>query len=326
MNEKEELKELYQQYLKNQCSAGELERFFELINKNTDDEEIVGLLSATWDHTELSPETGLIPTFLPREKVTLKPVRIFSRYFRQLAVAAILIIAAGTYLYRSELTQLVNPAHQLEMFSKNAERKQLKLEDGTKVWLSPNSILNYPDKFNGSQRIVSLEGEAFFEVAHDEHHPFIIKSGSVSTMVLGTSFNVSAYSNQPDINVTLVTGKVAVMLKKGETIEQEIITNNQRVTVNKAASKITKTNFSAAGDFLSRRLGVYNYGGSPFNEVVTDLESQYHLQISLDPQLNKNKFYGQLDMTSPIAECLNKLCMVMEVSWKKEGGQYVIVK
>lgn len=329
MDKKEELNLLYHLYLTNQCSSAELERFFSLIEENQDNEELINLMSATWDQTESVPETGLIPPFLTKEITHVKPMltRRISYGFRAFAAAAaILLVLGSAYLYRSKISRVFNPVHQLETYSKNAERKQLILADGTKVWLSPNSKLTYPAQFNEDKRLVRLDGEAFFEVTHDAAHPFIIQSEQVSTTVLGTSFNVSAYKDQKNINITLVTGKVAVALKNAKRTNPVIITSNQRITVNKSSEKITKTDFPDAGDFLNRRLGLFDYKGSIFKAVITDLELQYHLQINLSPDLDYNKFYGQLDMTMPIEQCLNKLSTVMEVNWKKEGGQYVIVR
>ncbi|KIO76644.1 hypothetical protein TH53_13960 [Pedobacter lusitanus] len=329
MNEKEELKLLYHLYLTNQCSPAEMERFFQLIKDNEHDEEMTSLMSVTWDQTEAKPETGLIPPFFSQDTIQVRPMltRRISYGFRHFAAAAaILLVLGGTYLYRNRISQVFNPVHQTEVFSKTAERKQLLLADGTKVWLSPESKLSYPDRFNGSKRIVSLDGEAFFEVTHDADHPFIIQSGLVNTTVLGTSFNVSAYKNQPDINVTLVTGKVAVTLKNTNHEQPVMITANQRITVSRSTEKITKTDFPDAADFLNRRLGLFDYKGSIFSDVVTDLELQYHLQITLAPDLAQSRFYGQLDMTLPVEQCLDKLSMVMEVNWKKERGRYVIVR
>lgn len=83
------------------------------------------------------------------------------------------------------------------------------LSDGTKVLLNSDSRLSYPTVFKGKERIVSLEGEAYFDVTKDAEHPFIVKSGNIQVRVLGTEFNVRSYSSE-DIRVTLIDGKVAV--------------------------------------------------------------------------------------------------------------------
>ena len=83
------------------------------------------------------------------------------------------------------------------------------LSDGTEVFLNSDSRLAYPTVFKGKERVVSLEGEAYFKVTKDAKHPFIVKSGNLQVRVLGTEFNVRSYS-PIDVRVTLITGKVAV--------------------------------------------------------------------------------------------------------------------
>lgn len=328
MTEKEELEYLYQLYLSNQCSAKELDRFFELIRTTKNDSELVQLLTLTWDQTSSVPDTGLVPDFLIQRKEQ-NPFKIHrNKFFTPfIAAAALVLVISTVYLYHSELFSSLITPNQLVVSSKSTERKQLQLADGTKVWLSPNSKLSYPQSFKSGKRIVSLEGEAFFEVTHDITHPFVIQTGAVNTTVLGTSFNVSAYQGQTAISVTLVTGKVAVALKTADKVTQDIITNNQRITVDRIAKRITKTIFPDAADFLHRRAGIFNYKGTPLKEVIKDLELQYAIKIQADETISCSLFYGSLNLTQPISQTLNKLCTVMETSWKKdEGGKYVLIK
>lgn len=86
---------------------------------------------------------------------------------------------------------------------------KLVLEDGTEVWLNTESKLHYPNRFTGNERKVELEGEAFFHVAKDAAHPFVVKSGTAETRVLGTEFNFRAYPDESR-HVTLVSGSVIV--------------------------------------------------------------------------------------------------------------------
>lgn len=83
------------------------------------------------------------------------------------------------------------------------------LDDGTKVWLNAESCLRYPIKFTEKERIVELEGEAFFQVAKDETHPFVVKSNGTEARVLGTQFNFRAYAEESR-HITLVSGSVKV--------------------------------------------------------------------------------------------------------------------
>ncbi|MBC8985987.1 FecR domain-containing protein [Pedobacter sp. N36a] len=334
MEEKEELARLYQLYLSNRCTAGELNRFFTLIQKGKEEDQLQNLLSGTWDQTPMAPETGLIPYFLPQENLqktaamtkASAPRKLYPMFRYAAAIAAILLLFFGIYFYRSELQQSIGAGAKMEIASVTSSRRQIQLPDGTKVWLSPHSKLTYPAAFEGAQRLVSLDGEAFFEVAHDSEHPFLIKSGKVSTRVLGTSFNFSAYAEQEDVNVTLVTGKVAVSFDANGKTTEAIITANQRVSVNKKKEKMSTENFPDAKDFLNRRIGRFDYKGTPLSEVAEDLEMQYKVQIILAPELQNHHFYGHLNMNTDLVQTLKKLCTVMETNWEKDGGQYVITK
>ncbi|HXO76568.1 MAG TPA: FecR domain-containing protein [Puia sp.] len=91
---------------------------------------------------------------------------------------------------------------------------QVTLADGTKVWLNALSKLRFPNEFSGSDRTVDLTGEAYFEIAKDKSRPFMVRVNGVQVQVLGTSFNVNAYSDESEIKTTLLEG--AVRLVKGE--------------------------------------------------------------------------------------------------------------
>lgn len=95
------------------------------------------------------------------------------------------------------------------------------LADGTRVWVNANSRLSYPTRFEGDERRVSVEGEAYFEVAHDAAHPFIVEAGGVETRVLGTRFNVSTHGQQPQValaegSVRVTAGKASRVIAPGE--------------------------------------------------------------------------------------------------------------
>lgn len=90
------------------------------------------------------------------------------------------------------------------------ESFDITLPDGTIAYMHPGSQLIFPSSFNNSERIVELQGEAYFQVVKDTNHPFIVKTGTLETIVLGTEFDVTAYDDRP-INVTLVNGSVNVV-------------------------------------------------------------------------------------------------------------------
>jgi ferric-dicitrate binding protein FerR (iron transport regulator) len=327
VKEKQQLAHLYHLYLTNKCTAEELELLFGLLNKSKDDKAMYALLSDTWDQTEAIPDTDLVPDFLPPPaKLLTLPAHTHRLRWLVTAAAVVLLVLGGLYLFKQGASDSSNALYQQQIVSTKGERRQLQLADGTKVWLSPNSTLRFPGASStGNHRLVNLTGEAFFEVASDVSHPFIITAGKVSTTVLGTSFNISAYTQQPTIHVTLVTGKVAVALGNNNARSLTMLPN-QQITVDKTTDQLTKADFPDAASFLDKRLGLYEYKGTMLREVIKDLETQYAIQVQVGENLSDHSFYGNLNMTESIEQTLNKLSTVMEIQWKRNGGQYVITK
>ena len=131
------------------------------------------------------------------------------------AVAIILVLRAMMISSQPEIIKVFQANHIAQEVTLHrlsiprGETFKVVLSEGTEVFLNSDSRLAYPTVFKGKERVVSLEGEAYFKVAKDAAHPFIVKSGNLQIRVLGTEFNVRSYS-PTDVRVTLITGKVAV--------------------------------------------------------------------------------------------------------------------
>ncbi|TGD79682.1 FecR family protein [Hymenobacter wooponensis] len=123
------------------------------------------------------------------------------------AAAAILLLvgvwAVARNFYSERLTS------QNITVAAGAERRQITLPDGSNVWVNRNSTLSYAADFNQAERVVQLQGEAFFEVKKDHDRPFAVVANDTRTRVLGTSFNVRAYASEDSVEVAVVTGRVA---------------------------------------------------------------------------------------------------------------------
>lgn len=137
------------------------------------------------------------------------------RSIARLMVAAIVgffLIAAGSFHFYFRNLKAVPEIAKINLAVAEAGKmKLIELADGSKIWLNSSSKLSYPDRFSANLREVTLlEGEAFFEIAHENKRPFIVHSKGVNTQVLGTSFNINAYKYSNNIEVTVNTGKVAV--------------------------------------------------------------------------------------------------------------------
>lgn len=155
------------------------------------------------------------------------------------------------------------------------QRANLILADGTTVWLNSNSTLKYPaNGFHSKNRKVALEGEGYFEVAHDEKHPFIVETQKYDIRVLGTTFNVSAYPNSDMFETSLIEGKVTVY--QPDTQNEIVLKPYEKVEARDG--KLYKEAFTSDNDFLWR-MGIYSFKNEPLETVFKKLEQYYEVKI-----------------------------------------------
>lgn len=148
------------------------------------------------------------------------------------------------------------------------------LSEGTEVFLNSDSRLVYPTVFKGKERIVSLEGEAYFKVSKDVEHPFIVKTGNVQVRVLGTEFNVRGYS-PADVRITLITGKVAVSDTCG--------THNVEMEPGQSAQLSTDGTFALSEvnieSFLYWKEGFFYFDDIPLADMMKEIGRWYNIDI-----------------------------------------------
>src|SRR5690606_13331293 len=132
------------------------------------------------------------------------------------------------------------------------------LPDGTKAWLNAASRLEYPASFPSDERIVSLEGEAYFEVAPDQTRPFRIRTSRKTIEVLGTKFNVQVYDNEPQHQTTLMEGSVSV-IANGHPDESVILKPDQQLRVSERGVSVADVDASEYGVWTQGLVLLNNY-------------------------------------------------------------------
>ncbi|GGK81813.1 hypothetical protein GCM10011405_32000 [Rufibacter glacialis] len=172
-------------------------------------------LQVAWEKfcasNEIAPSANVIP-LVPRESESdasdfAHTETTFLQKFPFLKYAAALVVAAG--LAWLGYLQLSPTAAWTQVATASGQRQLFFLPDSSRVTLNGNSVLKYQTAFSGQERVVELEGEAFFDVKKNPQQPFVVKSGPAQTKVLGTSFNVKAISGEPAVSVAVLTGKVS---------------------------------------------------------------------------------------------------------------------
>lgn len=179
----------------------------------------------------------------------------------------------------------------------------LKLPDGTKIYLNAGSSLRYPDQFSGETREIFLTGEAYFEVAPDSLHPFIVHTAEVAVRVLGTSFNVNAYPDGKWIKTTLVQGQIET--RCGE--KSFIMKPGTQVAYNKETGKAECIPVNTR-QYTSWKNGYYDFEDMPLGELMQIFTRWYNVKIEFaKPELEDMKFSGRLkryDDLHPLFEML----------------------
>ena len=214
---------------------------------------------------------------------------------------------------------------------------QVQLPDGTKVWLNAASSLRFPTAFTGNERRVEVTGEAYFEVAKNATKPFVVNvTEEASVKVLGTHFNINAYTNEEQIKTTLLEGSVqitatkakhntAVVLKPGQ---QAQITQGQNSTTNiqnKEPTAITVINEVDLEKAIAWKSGRFNFEGLRLDEVMKQLEQWYDIDVVFKEGVPDIEFYGELSRSSTLTEMLDAL-KDADVHFRIEGRKLTVFK
>jgi ferric-dicitrate binding protein FerR (iron transport regulator) len=200
-------------------------------------------------------------------------------------------------------------------------QKVVELPDRSKVWLNRNSELLYPESFDGDSRTLYLKGEAFFDVAHDKNKPFIIHSGSSKTKVLGTSFNLRAYSKEDKIELTVVAGRVSFTLADDK---EEVIVTAGDVAVLINYNKTIMQSHNTDPNFLSWKTGELLFDDSPLDQLISSLERHYAVTIAVDrPETLRCRFTGNFHETK-IEDIIKVITKATGTTYNFSNGHYII--
>lgn len=204
---------------------------------------------------------------------------------------------------------------------------ELLLSDGTQVSLNSGSSLRYPVNFiAGKDRKVYLKGEAFFDVAKDASHPFIVNADQINIRVLGTQFNLSFYPEDEDISTVLVEGSVA-LYKEGADMKKN--TSTQLVPGQQAAFNKTKNEMSVnevdTHNHTAWKDGYLLFKASPFYRIRSKLERHFNISIEDKTQLLHNQVYTATFRNETIEEILEAFKEDTPFQYKREGSKITIL-
>ncbi|TAN17262.1 MAG: FecR family protein [Chitinophagaceae bacterium] len=210
---------------------------------------------------------------------------------------------------------------------------QLKLPDGTKVWLNAASSITFPTAFTGNERKVKVTGETYFEVAKDPSQPFIVyypspigggQEGAVQ--VLGTYFNINAYNDEPAMKVTLLAGKIKI-LSNVEGGQSSVIRPDEQVQVNRDGSMTVNTEVDTS-ETVAWKNGKFKFDNTSLTELMRQLSRWYNVTVIYTGDVKENTgkyaFVGEIKRDSDLSLVL-KLLELGGVHFKIDGRKLIVI-
>jgi len=237
-------------------------------------------------------------------------------------VALLAIVGVGYYYW----TPAGDPAQAVAQVYKTIEashgrKMQLKLADGTSIYLNAGSTLRVPEQFTAVNRTIYLTGEAFLEVAKDSLKPFIVVTPHATIRVLGTVFNVKAYADDSVTRVAVQEGKVRVADSTGQSV---LLVKDQAADY-AWHTQTFRAGAAAVHDDVAWRDGVMVFRDEPLARVAAVLARWYDVRIEIrDKQLGQQRFSGSYGPNPALAGLLKDLSVVMHFKYTFNGDKVVL--
>lgn len=198
---------------------------------------------------------------------------------------------------------------------------QLTLPDGTLVYLNSASSLTYPTKFAGTDRKVTLSGEAYFEVAKNPKMPFIINvNNKQEIQVLGTHFNVEAYTDERVINTTLLEGSVKILYKN----KQAILKPGQ-VAINSMGTDLD-IKPADIDEAMAWKNGLFIFNNENITTVMKKISRWYDVEVVFKGNMENVNFLGNYSRTKSLASLLKNIELMENVNISIEGRRITVTR
>jgi transmembrane sensor len=200
---------------------------------------------------------------------------------------------------------------------------QILLSDGSFVWLNAASSIRFPVAFTGSERVVELNGEAYFEVAKNKSMPFKVRMANKAEVeVLGTHFNINAYTDEPSINTTLLEGSVKVtgLVQSNSRIivrgQQAQLDENGQIEINKQAN---------GEQVIAWKNGIFNFYHADLETSLRQIARWYDVDIVFEGPIPQKKFNGEMQRTLNLRQVI-KLMENSGVYFRLEGKKLIVLR
>ncbi|MBK1440630.1 FecR family protein [Parapedobacter sp. ISTM3] len=198
---------------------------------------------------------------------------------------------------------------------------QITLSDGTNVWLNSASTLKYPGSFTGSERIVELEGEAYFEVRGQKKIPFVVKTKNQTVEVLGTQFNIAAYPDESDVKTTLVEGSVQIRNLAANHLD--VLKPGDQSVVRGAATKIRSVDVE---QYIAWKNGYFAFSDDEhISQVMNVIARWYDIEVEYQGDMANKYFGGTISRFEDFETLLKTIALTGSIRFKITGRRVIVM-
>jgi hypothetical protein len=205
------------------------------------------------------------------------------------------------------------------IFTPNGGQFQVRLADGTNVWLNAGSSLHFPTAFVGDERIVQLTGEAYFEVAHNADKPFKVEVDGMHVKVLGTHFNINSYRSDSVWRTTLVQGKIEI--SNGQ--KEAVLTPGNQARI-ESRNRLSIIQMADTGQAIAWKNGFFQFKNAEIKTVMGEISRWYDVEIVYKGLNTEEHFTGTISRDMPTHDLL-RLLDVSGIHCKIEYGKIVVM-
>ena len=324
--EQSRLQYLISQYVANLITKEELTELFSLISDSERNEKFNQEFLTVWNSIHPKEHLSIDKNQLFNDiesKLPVAPVRQSRFMWVRAAAFLLMALSAGVvyyYLYGSAKVEKKNEPQATINPLTRSDHSLVKLPDGSSVLLNSKSSLDY-SKFTSTTREVILSGEAYFDIAKDKSHPFVIHTGKLQTTVLGTAFNIRAYPEENNVTVTVTKGKVEVGM---ENKTLGIITPNQQISFNKKNGSTVQQQVHADSILIWKQNDLV-FDNTTFEEAAMIISNRFNVTVTFENERLKNcRFTASFLNEDNIHQVLTVLCDVNNAAYHLKNNSVII--